>query len=275
MSAIPDNDIAVLVASCDRYSDVWQLFFKLFRRQWPDCPHTVYLGSNTVGCDEPGVQNLLVGPDEGWGKGLKAMLERLTEPYVLVFLDDYFLLRPVERAGFAAAKAASVASGAGYVLLSSPLRPDRPLPGHPDIGVLDPGAPYRASLNVALWRRDALLALLKPEENPWQFELLASRRSDALAAPFLVSRKPVFDIDKDGVARGLWTHASLRMAAREGVEIDLSRRGVLPRSSEWARYYGLPKKWIVRALPWRVRFRIGDVLRKLGWKKPVENRVAF
>ena len=275
VNTIADQDIAVLVASCDRYSDVWQLFFKLFRKQWPDCPHAVYLGSNTVGCAEPGVANLLVGPDDGWGKGVKAMLERLTEPYVLLFLDDYFLLKPVERARLEAVKTASAQAGAAFVLLSSPLRADRPLPGHPGIGKLDPGAPYRASLNVALWRRDILLSLLKPEENPWQFEIIASRRSDVLPTPFLVSRKPVFHIDKDGVARGLWTRASLRMAARQGVAIDLTRRGVLARNRERARYYNLPKKWILKVLPWRVRFKIGDALRAMGWKKPLENRVGF
>jgi hypothetical protein len=275
VSTIADCDIAVLVASCDRYCDVWPMFFKLFRKQWLDCPHRVYLGSNTVGCVEPRVTNLLVGPDKGWGGGLKAMLEGLSEPFVLLFLDDYFLLGPVERARLEAAKSAAVATGAANVLLSSPLRADHALPGHPGIGILDPGAPYRASLNVGLWRREALLSLLKPEENPWQFELVASRRSDTMATPFLVSRRPVFHIDKDGVARGLWTRASLRMAAREGVALDLARRGVLSRQQEWARYYGLPKKWIVKALPWRVRFRIGDALRALGWKKPVENRVAF
>jgi hypothetical protein len=272
---IADRDIAVLVASCDRYSDVWPLFFKLFRKQWPDCPHPVYIGSNTIGAGEPSVSDLLIGPDEGWGKGLKAMLEALREPYVLLFLDDYFLLKPVQWKGWQAAKAALADAGAAYILLSSPLRPDRPLPGHFGIGLLDSGTPYRASLNVGLWRREALFQLLKPEETPWQFELIGSRRSDAMSAPFLVSRVSVFHIDKDGVARGLWTHASLSMAAREGVVIDLTRRGALSRKQEWARYCGLPKKWIVRALPWRVRFKIGDVLRALGWKKPVENRVAF
>lgn len=39
-------DVAVVVASCDAYADLWEPFFRLFRRYWPDCPYPVYLGSN-------------------------------------------------------------------------------------------------------------------------------------------------------------------------------------------------------------------------------------
>jgi hypothetical protein len=30
--------IAIPVVSCDKYSDLWQPFFALFDRFWPDCP---------------------------------------------------------------------------------------------------------------------------------------------------------------------------------------------------------------------------------------------
>ncbi len=42
-----DQQTAVLVVSCDNYSDVWSPFFELYSRFWPDCPFNTYLISNT------------------------------------------------------------------------------------------------------------------------------------------------------------------------------------------------------------------------------------
>ena len=51
-----DERVTLLVPSCDRYADLWPTFFALLRRQWPDCPFRVVLGSNHLACTEPGVE---------------------------------------------------------------------------------------------------------------------------------------------------------------------------------------------------------------------------
>ena len=50
MSIINNNDknyiknkFAILIVSCDKYSDLWDPFFKLFFKFWPDCPFNIYL----------------------------------------------------------------------------------------------------------------------------------------------------------------------------------------------------------------------------------------
>jgi hypothetical protein len=40
------DNLAVIVVSCDLYSDVWKPFFTLFFKYWNDCPFPVYLTSN-------------------------------------------------------------------------------------------------------------------------------------------------------------------------------------------------------------------------------------
>ncbi len=41
-----NSELAILVCSCDKYADVWEPFFKLFFKFWPDCPYPIYLLSN-------------------------------------------------------------------------------------------------------------------------------------------------------------------------------------------------------------------------------------
>ena len=37
------SDSAILILSCDKFSDLWKPFFDLFWKYWPDCPYNVYL----------------------------------------------------------------------------------------------------------------------------------------------------------------------------------------------------------------------------------------
>ena len=42
-----NSQYAVVVSSCDAYSDAWKPFFKLFFKYWSDCPFPIYLVTNT------------------------------------------------------------------------------------------------------------------------------------------------------------------------------------------------------------------------------------
>lgn len=82
---------ALLVVSCDNYSDLWQPFFHLFWRFWPDCPFSVHLLTNNLNPKIQQVKNLLVGDDISWSENLLNALKQLKEEYIFLFLDDLFL----------------------------------------------------------------------------------------------------------------------------------------------------------------------------------------
>ena len=52
--------------------------------------------------------------------------------------------------------------------------------GEIQIIVSDQNAEYRSSLQAAIWRKDYFLSLLKPNRNPWAFELIGmhERKND-------------------------------------------------------------------------------------------------
>src|SRR5512139_519426 len=88
-------EVAVLVVSCDDYSDLWNPFFENFWRNWPDCPYPVYLGANHRQYSDSKVRSILVGDDHGWGRGLRLMLDRIRSSRVILFLEDFLILQPV------------------------------------------------------------------------------------------------------------------------------------------------------------------------------------
>src|ERR1700730_5814918 len=87
----PMNEaVTVLIASCDQYSDAWELFFKLFWKHWPDCQYLMCLGANSLSVSDARVRSILVGKDKDWSSNLLLMLQEIATPYVFLCLEDYF-----------------------------------------------------------------------------------------------------------------------------------------------------------------------------------------
>jgi hypothetical protein len=249
-------DLSILVISCDKYRDVWDLFFVLFWQHWPDCPYPVFLGANRLTYHDRRVTTLLSGEDRSWGESVRRMVEQVESPYILLFLDDYFLLRPVATADVASCLEALRKLRGGYLRLDPAPPPDRQVPGFSGLGEIEPGSPYRCSLRVAIWRKDVLLSLLRNGETAWDMELKGSRRSDELAVGFYATWKPVVRHDMEGVVRGKWTRAALRLAKRQGVTVDTVKRQALTRGETVIRRIRMMKARLLTLVPWSVRKRI-------------------
>ena len=220
----------LLIVSCDRYQDVWKPFFAIFRRQWPDCPFPVYLGTNSLHCDEPGVETLNIGSDKSWSDDLAAMVRKLNAPHVLLFLDDFFILERVCTADVKNLVAMAVDNALPSVRLAplpdpTPL-PPHPLPGHPQFGAVPPGYPYRVSSQAAIWRSDVLLELLErfPGANIWQWEHYATQLYDTIPSEFWGPFQPYIKY-LQVVEKGRWTPIGIELAMDAGVNVDLESRG--------------------------------------------------
>ena len=222
------GDLSVLILSCDRNHDLWELFFALFKKHWPDCSFPLYLGSTTRECDNPMVRTLCSTIDPNWAESTKIILDQVPTEYVMVFLDDYFLLDRVDDAAIRRQLAALETLGGAYLRLDPAPPPDRAVSGFPEIGAIDRDAPYRCSLHIAIWKTSVLRSLLKDGESIWEMEIAGSARSAAMETGFYATWKSAIRYDMNGVVQGVWHPATLRIAARERIEIR-STRGVMNR----------------------------------------------
>lgn len=234
-------EIPLLVVSCDRYCDLWPVFFAVFRRQWPDCPYPIYLGTNSKSCDEPGVRTLAIGSDNTWSDDLAAMLQMLSCRHVMLFLDDFFILNTVDTAFVRRLVGAAESNDVSSIRLS-PLPEPTPLPPkaleyNEEIGVVPRGFPYRISTQAAIWRREDLLRLLAaaPGTNIWQWEHLATQMGDALEYEFWGPFAPAVNY-LQVVEKGRWTPQGIEIARAANAHIDFARRGAFT-AEELARHY--------------------------------------
>jgi hypothetical protein len=261
--------LPVLVVSCDRYADLWGPFFELFWRQWPDCPGPVYLGSNFERYADPRVETLAIGADVTWADGVARMLDRIPSDYVLLMLEDFLLMQPVDTARVLGLAGIARAEQTGCLRLYSIYPPERDLPEYPALAAFAPGDKYRITAQAAIWRMDTLRRLLVPGFSAWDFELLGSQMSDFMPDRIWGVREPALVYDH-AVEKGRWRPQGLAICRAADVPVDLDRRGAFTET-ELARHeqLGLDSARLAerktRALEHFKRAERAAGLRDLSW----------
>lgn len=91
-----NNNVTVLVNSCDLYEDTWDPFFKLFQIQWPSCDYDIALNTEekVYDCEFMKVKTICSGK-KAWSERLLYCLKQISSEFILFFLEDQFLREPV------------------------------------------------------------------------------------------------------------------------------------------------------------------------------------
>jgi hypothetical protein len=257
--SIGGEDCAVLVLSSDRYADLWPVFFGQFQRRWPDCPFSVFLGSNTVALEGyPFVRTVLSGPDRDWSSSLRAIVRQMPERYLIMTHEDFIIAEDVDTPQLLECLAFMRGEGARHMQLWSGLAADRVVGGR--YGVIEKGAPYRVN-TVGIWEKATLEHLLLDGESPWQFEIMGSYRSSFLDGFLRHERPPIVYVNL--VEKGSYIPAAVRLLEQAGVSLPPRSRPTL--SGRWRLRSWLQKVWFLgmAQMPWRWRVRVMNTLRKL------------
>jgi hypothetical protein len=257
------NGLGILVPSCDNYSDAWGPFFQLLFRYWPDPGYPVYLVSNLEEFRHPRVINIRVGPDTDWSSNLLSALDRIPESHLLIILEDYFLVEPVDGGAIRELFLHQCRSAIGYLRLY-------PCPGPREItenvvgygiGFVDKEVPYRASLQSAIWKKELLRNLARRGESAWDFEDAGSRRSNGMEDVFvsvagdLEGKLPLKYLCTAIVGKH-WTKEAVALCARHSIPIDFGKRKLEP-------WYRRLKRNPYYQIGWRQIRKVKEIVRPL------------
>jgi len=226
--------LAILISSCDDFSDCWDPYFHGFRKYWRDCPYDVFIVTNYKDLSDGSIRAIKVGKDRGWSQNTLEALRQIETPYVFYTHEDFWIKKPVETGVIEDYIALMERGKADYVRLFPAPPPDADFPDDWRLGILADEAPYRTSLQVALWRKTVFQELIVPGENPWQFELRGTIRSRKYGDKFLCV-KPFYDQNGEryhygvdyvctAINKGRWSKAAKEYAVTEGLKIDFSNR---------------------------------------------------
>lgn len=244
-----EEDVAVVVMSCDAYSDIWPPFYDFFFKYWNDCPFTIYNGSNHLSFPHPRVVSIHAGIDTDWSSVRKAILKQVKEKYVIMLLEDYFVDGPVDMVTLRKSIDAMKKHNALFLRLScfpvshKSLWEYDVLPEEPFLGKIKEKQEYKINTQTAIWNRELLIDLLQDGESIWNFEIEGSKRADIFPNPCLCV---VEDPKKDyvhgpipylctAVSKGIWMLDAIELGKKEGIAIDTSKRGVETKFEYWFR----------------------------------------
>ncbi len=231
-----EKRLAILVCSCDKYEDVWNPMFEMFFKFWEDCPYDVYLLTNNKKYDNYRVKTIITGDDVSWSKAFRTALESIKEEYVLIIMEDYILQKKVCNRDFEEAIEYMSQNSVDYLRIFPCPKPTKKLNekcGDFELGLIESSAPYRVSLQAAIWKREYALSIINDKDSAWQFEHMGSKRSAVDGSTFISvwDKKPRLMLDYycTGVIQGYWIKEAIELCNKYGVQVDTRRVPLEPR----------------------------------------------
>lgn len=215
------GSVAVVVSSCDAFFDCWQPFAAFFRKFWPSCPFPVHLIVNKLPIRSSFVHAIAVGEDRDWASNMKTALGHIDVERVLYFQEDYFLTAAVDEERLARDFAYAFENDVDAFCFRarSEIEPHfEPL--NDDFGVVPSDSDGRTRCQLTLWKRGALLSVLRDGETAWEMESRGSERTrDLNILSYSTRGRAPVPYLMSAIVRGLWTPEAIALCAEHGVAI--------------------------------------------------------
>lgn len=195
------DKITLLYNTCDRYESLWKGFFDLWTKYWPGFNAPVILNSEKKTFSYEGLNISSPNHKERptWSERLYAALKIVTTPYVLLTLDDFYIKSTVDTNEIQnCIDAMDNDKDIKLFTFGWQPGPNKPCSFSGRYEQRGRFAPYRVNAQIALWRTEYLVKIVKQYENPWEFELNGSFRSSIYGGKLYAQKKNaplVFDYD--------------------------------------------------------------------------------
>lgn len=257
------NKIALLVLSCDSYSDLWPIFITQFDKNWPDCPFDKYISTNFFDANSDNFKSLKIGKDNSWSDGVIKSLNKIKNQYeyALITLEDLILTEKVDNEKFQTIVSEFTKLNGNYLKFIRKPRPTNNFNKY--FGEIKPGSLYRPTCVYALWKIETLLKLLVETENAWEFERFGSVRSDKYNG-FYVIYSDFFKVSNT-VVKGKWVPKERRRIESQGIKIDSTRKVLSAFQSFELKIHNYSFNIFINIFHWKFRRPIIFKLKKLKY----------
>ncbi len=166
--------LTVLILSCEKYSDLWAGQVQQLNHYWPspDVKKIIVTDKETdIKLD--GFQVFSAGDTKEWSERLSIVLDIIDTEYVLITLDDYYLIKKVEDSRISEAIDLMDQHKLDYVrLFKRPTKANMDkINNHLNTFYINPAHPYSVNLYAGIWKKKFLQFTVREPLNAWQFEV--------------------------------------------------------------------------------------------------------
>ena len=257
------DSIVTIVLSFDMYSDLWDTYFQCKEKFWHSSMQT-YLVTNKK---KPSYKNVVVittGAEISWSRRARTAVNKVNTQYVLLMLEDYYITTEVTDEIIKPLVSFMRERNADYLRIYPFPEMHFPDKGDNGIHIVPADSLYGVNLQASIWEKEYLLKLLDDGDfSAWEFE---ARQKNGAATQIPGS---LYTLDYapfemvNGVLQGQWYSPSVKKLRKLGIQVDTSRRAILP----WTKVIEYKTKISIRKIigPQLVRM-LKPFLKKLGVK---------
>ncbi|WP_026488645.1 hypothetical protein [Butyrivibrio sp. XBB1001] len=225
-----NSNVVVLVCSCDKFEDTWEICSKCLEEQWGDCPYERALLTESKPIPEHGFFDKVIHVNtKDWALMLHEALDQIEQDYVIFLLEDQW---PVEKINQKAIELA-ISKMKSDLKIAIVYFEDSKIGGLKQAKAIDDiyneipfGAPYRLSCAPGIFRKDYLYEMTNKEISPWDFERVLSFDERGRNVRVLELKNSNWKrIDETGaIFRGKWVLGVGDYAKKLGISLDLEKR---------------------------------------------------
>jgi hypothetical protein len=223
----------IFLSSSDAYSDVWELFFMLFKKYWPEYTGTIYFNTQQKEIKVDGLNIICtkLGHLGSFGKEMRTCLDRIDSEDVMLMLIDFIFMDKVNddkiRDYFYFYKNHNLDT-LNFKYYRSINQYDTE---HSDLIMVTPPAPHEYfNYQIAFWKKSVLYEMVLPHENPWTSEWYGTQRAEKMSIKQALVKGPVgspINYDESGcLSRGKWHPVAVNFLNKNKITIDFTKRGI-------------------------------------------------
>lgn len=170
------NDLTILIIGYDPYKDVWDIFFKLYEKNWKNHPKTI-LSTNTLTPCYPNVKVISNGIEAEWSLKVINACNEIDTKYVCLLLEDFFIGDLIDNNIIIDRLNIMADNNIKYLkLLDQRKNKKDSYKDNTYINIIMKNLEYGISLQPAIWDKTFLLELIGEKNyNAWVFELLQAK----------------------------------------------------------------------------------------------------
>lgn len=226
------KDFAVFVSSSDNYSDIWDLFFDLFYKYWPEYKGPIYLQTQEKEYTHPNLNIICtkVGKMKYFGQTFRAGLDKIPNENILLIMIDYIFMGKVNHQKMVSYYTFFSNHDMDSLRLVEERFEHCQETDNPNIKQCFPPAPHRFfSYQIAFWRKDALKEMALPHETPWTSEWYGDKRASIIPIKLYSIKKEIerpipYDL-RGCLHRGKWLSNAVDFLNGINYQIDFDKRG--------------------------------------------------
>lgn len=238
------SSFSIFVSSSDSYSDIWDVFFDMFKKMWPEYNGQIYLQTQEKDYQHEGLNIVCtkVGKIQGFGETLRTGLDKIKDDNFLFIMIDYLFMGKVDNQKMENYYTFFKTHDVDSLRLIEEKFTNFKDTENVAIKQCLPPAPHRLfSYQLAFWRKDIFKLMALPHETPWSSEYYGDKRAHLLHLKLYSIKDnglmPIIYDARGCLHRGKWLDNAVEFLQKEHYNVDFSKRGYYDndyQKSYWA-----------------------------------------